>query len=140
MSMTEQEPDEPYKDEDGNYQFPSGDAFDAFLSDLAEQEIEEAVVNFESDDPDKQSLRDYVFETLHQSLDAHSLFIYNHPAAWGQAVYYADHASMYDWHGQIQADDPRETLRKLAYVCVEADLRHSISTKLDQYEGVPTGA
>jgi len=133
--MPAQEYDEPYRTAQGGYEF-DGDGFDDYISDVAVTHIEASVESFDPDNYDSMSFRDYVFDHLSEELDAEHLFTYNHPAAWGQAIFYADHASVYaDWESIVgAADSPRMALKTLAFICVEADVRHAISTKIDQYE------
>lgn len=135
--MSQTTDDVPYRDDDGSYRFPDGDAFDAYISDVAETHINECVEWFDTDDPDRLSFRDYVFEELTDQIESEQLFTYNHPAAWGQAIFYSDHAAVYaDWESLVAgADSPRGALKMLAFICVEADVRHAISTKIDEYEG-----
>lgn len=107
----------------------SADEYEEELDDHAGWLIEAAEGNY-PENPERGLL-----EAAHDVLDAHQWFFQRRygPAAHGCIIEHADGnpEDYLDLQAHIEADDPREIIKRLAYAMFEADVVDEARSRLD---------
>lgn len=102
------------------------------------EHITEMLLEEADDDPSTDDPMSYALENVHDELDYHEWFTKAHfgPMDHGAIIKYAHDREVSpeqfsDWWSLAESDDMLDTIKKMAYCAMEADVLHEVSDRLE---------